>query len=473
MFVNRDRELALLNDLHQTNLAQFFVLYGRRRVGKTELLRNFIEGKRYIYFVADLGSESGALEEFTRQLSMLAYANPDLLSPFQSWDAAFAFFVTQFSDERIVVIFDEFTYLISINDAIPSIFQRIWDTALNDTQIMLILCGSYIGMMEQHVLSYRSPLYGRRTAQWHLQPLAFWDTRLLLPELPADDFVRMYAILGGIPAYLQQFVGQQLDSLSQGIERLILTTGRFLYDEPRFLLLQELREPNRYFSILSAIAHGRTSVNEIVQSTKIAQSSISFYLNTLQEIGLIVRAVPATERNPTKSKRGLYQIQDPYFRFWFRFVYPNRSLLERGETKQTRQQIEEQLDQFVGFAFERICHEYIWRRHEEGHFNFTPNAVGGWWNRTEEIDLVALNDEVILWGECKWTRRPIGTNILDDLKRKSEIAMKSQKQETVQFGLFSRSGFTSDLQKLAEEENILLVDLAEILDEPSTDHKII
>ena len=232
-----------------------------------------------------------------------------------------------------------------------------------------------------------------------------------------------------------------------------------------------MREPHRYFSVLEAIAAGRTRQNEIAQVAGIAPSSIAFYLTTLRELGLVERIVPTTEKHPHKSKRGLYRLLDNYFRFWFRFVYPNRSLLERGEVTQVRRQVEEQLDQFASPAFEAICREHVWRLHQTGELSFTPRAVGSWWDRQEEIDVVAVGEEGILLGECKWTTRAVGTNIpspcsgqaLDDLKRKAHPLTRQGSWTHVHYALFSRSGFTPALEARAKEEGVLLVGLESLL----------
>lgn len=461
MFVNRVRELKFLQDKYTSNSAELVVLYGRRRVGKTELVRTFCQGKPHIFFVADLGTEANMLAEFTRQLSEFIYRDETVLPLLSSWDAALTLLAAHIKDERVVVVLDEFTYLISVNPAVPSIFQKLWDTRLKETQIMLILCGSYVGMIEQEVLAYRSPLYGRRTGQWRLQPFSFWDAHQLLPDLNGEEMVHAYAILGGIPAYLRRFNDQA--ALLDNIERHIFTTGEFLYDEPRFLLLQELRDPNRYFAVLEAIAGGRTRMNEIAQAAHTNPSSISFYLKTLQEMGLIARLVPATESNPDKSKQGIYRLTDQFFRFWFRFVYPNRSLLERGETGQVRRVVADQLEQFTGQAFELICLEYLWRRQSVGKLSFTPRVIGNWWDRQEEIDIMAIGADAVLFGECKWSSKPLGGNILADLKRKAQIVLQRQPWNNVTYALFARAGFTPALQAQAELEGVLLVNLNELI----------
>lgn len=480
MFIDRQRELEALERRYASDQAELYVLYGRRRVGKTELLRAFCEAKRHIFFVADLGTEAGALAELTRRISQFAYDRPDAIGPFPSWDAAFDFLARLATRERLVVVLDEFTYLIDTNAAIPSILQRRWDTGLRETRLMLILCGSYVGMMERHVLSYRSPLYGRRTAQWQLQPLAFPDAIRFFPAgfgvpavihagfgVPAvihhtdrADRVRAYSIVGGVPAYLLQLDDRV--SLLDNVEQRILTLGTFLYDEPRFLLLQELGDPHRYFAILEAIAAGRTRQNEIAQAAGIAPSSIPFYLATLRELGLVERVVPATEERPEKSKRGIYRLRDNYFRFWFRFAYPNRSLLERGQAAIVRDQVGDQLDQFTGPTFEAICREHVWALHGVGELGFAPRTVGSWWDDREEIDVVVVGEADVMLGECTWTARPVGTNVLDDLARKAQALLRRRQWPRIRHALFSRSGFTPALRSRAKDEGVALVDLAAI-----------
>jgi AAA+ ATPase superfamily predicted ATPase len=460
MFINRQRELATLERSYASGQAELYVLYGRRRVGKTELLRAFTSGKRHIFFVADLGTEASGLAELTRQISQFLYGSPEAIAPFGSWDAAFAMVARPAETERLVLALDEFTYLIGANPAFPSILQRVWDTRLAQTQLQLILCGSYVGMIEQQVLAYRAPLYGRRTGQWHLQPLGFEDARQFFPRLSAADHVRAYAILGGVPAYLAGFDAAR--PLLENVEQRVLSTGTFLYEEPRFLLRQELADPNRYFSILEAIAGGRTRQNEIAQAVGLAASSLPFYLSSLRELGLIERVVPATELHPEKSRRGIWRLRDHYLRFWFRFVYPNRSLLERGETRLPLRQVQEQLDQFVGPVFEQICQEHVWRLHAADQLGFAPRAVGRWWDDREEIDVAAIGDGDALLGECKWSARPVGTDALTDLHRRAASFARRHPGLRRHLALFSRSGFTPALATQAAEAGVRLITLADL-----------
>jgi AAA+ ATPase superfamily predicted ATPase len=259
-------------------------------------------------------------------------ANAELLGSeaasavYPTWEDIFRLLARHAQAERLVVVLDEFTYLVDAHPPLASILQRLWDSHLTRSKLMLILCGSYVGMMEKAVLGYRAPLYRRRTGQYMLEPLGFHDARLFFPTYDPVDQVRAYAVFGGTPAYLNTLPASQ--PLLTNVAQRALTRGTFLYDEVRLLLQQELREPRNYFAILEAIASGRTRLNEIKQATGL--EGISAYLDTLQGLRLIERIVPATESKPHKSRRGLYRLCDHFFRFWFRFIHPNRTPLERG-----------------------------------------------------------------------------------------------------------------------------------------------
>lgn len=457
MFVNRVRELAFLERRCASDQAELVVLYGRRRVGKTELLRRFCEGKRHFFFVADLGTEASTLAELARRYGEMFYNDP-VSTHFATWDQALKALARQAGDERLIVVLDEFTYLLQTSPSLPSVLQRLWDDQLQYTHLMLILSGSYIGIMEREVLAYQAPLYGRRTAQWFLQPLSFADARLFLPGYSPQDQVRAYAVLGGVPAYLRQFADRR--PLLDNIEEEILSQGAFLYDEPRFLLQMELREPRVYFAILEAIANGRVRQGEISQAVGIKGASLGYYLNTLRDLGLLERTVPITDADPAHSRQGRYRILDPFFRFWFRFVYRERVHLERGDTAIVRQTVNEQVDVLAGWAFEEICRAYVWELGAAGRIAFQPHQVGMWWDAQAQIDVAAPSEEYILLGECRWRSRPLGSDALAELKRKAEHVPGSRHQV---LALFSRAGFTESLQAEAANQSVLLFDLNDVL----------
>lgn len=448
MFINRETELALLEKHYQSNRAELFVLYGRRRVGKTELLTHFCEGKRHVFFVADQVSDQILRANLSAAINEVLFGSGQVGAIYNTWDDLFGALAANAQSERLVVVLDEFPYLIAAHPPLGSILQRLWDHSLKDSQIMLILNGSYIGMMEETILGYKAPLYGRRTAQFLLEPLDFLDAKQFFLPYPPEESLRTYAVFGGTPAYLQTI---NLDvPLETNILEGILTRGSVLYDEVRFVLQQELREPRNYFAVMQAIASGNTRQNEIKLAAGL--DNIAPYLETLRELHLVERSVPVTETQPHKSRRGIYRLKDNYVRFWFRFVLPNRSQLERGASRIVYETaIQPRLDQFASYTFEQVCYQYFWRRGLEGELPFVPQKVGGWWKANQEVDLVLLGDEQIMMVECKWSKNQVGTDIFENLESKTEAVQRDAGRHGVQYALCSRSGFTANMQKLAKE----------------------
>ncbi len=467
MFINRQAELKLLEERHASEQAELFVLYGRRRVGKTELLTQFCQDKRHIFFVADLDVEP------MLRAALSQAVNTTLLGPgaanavYPTWQDIFLLLARHAQEERLVVALDEFTYLVDAHPPLASTLQRLWDSDLRHSRLMLILCGSYVSMMEKAILGYNAPLYGRRTAQYMLEPLGFHDARHFFLSYDLADQVRAFAIFGGTPAYLRIVSASQ--PLLANVGQQVLTRGTFLHDEMRFLLQQELREPRNYFAILEAIASGRTRLNEIKQATGLG--GVTAYLDTLQGLRLVERVVPATESKPHKSRRGIYRLRDYFSRFWFRFVHPNRTLLERGGAHIVLDTlVAPQLDSFTGPIFEEICHQFLWRLGLAGGLPFLPLRIGGWWRANEEVDAVVVGQDAILLAECKWTARPIGVDVLRDLERKARLVGKELDARQVFFALCARSGFTPQVQEqAAQRADLLLFDLDRIVGEDVND----
>ena len=461
MFINRVTELELLEKCFASGKAELFVLYGRRRVGKTELLRRFCEGKRAIFFVSDLGSEVSLRTAFSSVVNAVLYGPDQMRAIYASWDDLFLALGRAAQTGRLVVVLDEFPYLVSAHPPLASILQRIWDQNLINSQIMLILCGSYIGMMEETVLGYQAPLYGRRTGQYLLEPLQFQDARSFFSKYALEDQVRTYAVYGGTPAYLNTLKSDA--SLEQNIQDGILTRGSFLYDEVRFILQQELREPRNYFAILQAVAAGKTRLNEIKQATGIEGATA--YLDTLQNLRLVERRVPVTETQPHKSRRGIYRLQDHFLRFWFRYVHPNRSQLERGGAQIIlNDPVLPQLDLFTGLAFEDICHQFLWSAGLSKQLPFAPLNIGSWWNANEEIDLVVLGETEALLVECKWAGKPVGGDVLANLESRAGLIFPELENRRLGFALCSRSGFTGQVvQEAQARADLTLLDLPAII----------
>lgn len=446
MLIDREAELAILEERYRSGQAELFVLYGRRRVGKTELLRAFCVGKRHVFFVADQASAANHLAAFSQAAWALAHDYTSESFTFPTWDAMLEFIAEQ-SRERLIVVLDEFTYLTAADSALPSVLQRWWDARLSRTQLMLVLCGSYIGLMERQTLTHRSPLFGRRTGQWLLEPLELPAAAHFFPDYSPDDAIQAFAILGGTPAYLLKFDDNR--SVLENIAAEVLRRGTFLYEEPRFRLIEELREPRNYFSILRAIAQGKARLNEIAQAARIGDlATTNKYLSVLRDLRLVERAVPVTDPNPEKSKKGIYRLADEFFRFWFRFVYPNRTLLEEGQLDFVlRTRVVPQLEDFTAPAFEEMARRFVWQLARLGKLPFVPEQVGGWWSPTAEADVVAINraERVLLVGECKWASRPVGQNVLNDLKQRAKLLEGEADWSQVYYALFSRNGFTDSL----------------------------
>ncbi len=470
MFINRHQELAALERMFQSGAAEFFVLYGRRRVGKTELLTQFCKEKRSIYFLASQLKERDHLRQLTETARPVI--NDPLLQSlvFDDWESALIYFTQQAQEERLVLVLDEFQYLCEDNAALPSLIQRFWDLHGKNSKLFLILCGSQVSFMEREVLAERSPLYGRRTGQLRLMSLSYRDSGYFFPEYSTKEKLIAYGILGGIPAYLNRFALHRLNhspnapekALEQPIKDELLSPQGYLFDEVNFLLRMELREPRTYASILQAIAGGTTRLNEISQRIGLSPTDTNKYLSVLRELGVVKRETPVTERAPQKSKKGVYKIADNYIKFWFRFVQPNRSLIESGNADLVHQQmIAPNLSQYMGEIFEGICREYISRYWEEK-LKVAPKQIGGHWGSNLEIDVLTENVDDSHWfGECKWWNAPVGENVLNHLIENTTKVLDPWKRNP-RYILFSANGFTDALKQRAEKEGVSLIEAEDL-----------
>jgi hypothetical protein len=325
VFIGRDRELAILEELHDRGRPELFVLYGRRRVGKTELLQRFCAGRRAVYFQAAQVREKDNLRAFRDAIA--AGIDDDLAAGVElpDWDAALAFVAERSASERLVVVLDEFPYLCEANKGLPSILQRFWDTRGKRSGLMIVLCGSQVSFMEREVLAERSPLFGRRTGQRRLEPLTPPDTLAFFGRWKVRDRLLAYAVLGGMPAYLRRF--DDACGLRENILREVLRPEGYLFDEVQFLLRNELSNPATYNSILSAVARGERRVGDIALSVGVDSSTANKYLSVLRELGLVEREIPITDPDPLRSRRGMWHIADRFLTFHFRHLQPHVSLV--------------------------------------------------------------------------------------------------------------------------------------------------
>lgn len=466
-FYDRQRELALLDDLYARQDGQMFVLYGRRRVGKTALVVHWLETRKfpYLFWTADRTSTAAQLRSLSRAIQ--GYVSPGQPAPadftYGSWEIVLNEIIRLGETQRLTVVFDEFTYLIEAEPALPSILQRLWDHRFKHSNVFLILTGSHAGMIEREVLAYRSPLYNRATASVYLQPLSFGVLTDFFPGYSAEDRAVVYACVGGVPQYLELLDPNR--AVDWNIQQLL--TSAMIIDDAGAMLRDQLSKPRNYVAVVEAIASGFTRMTEIAAMAGLQHSAVGKYLSVLQRLGVVVRNVPATVRRPERSKKGRYRITDHYLRFYYRFIAQQRSNLELGLTQQAWRNIQKHLPEFVGvYIFEDLCREWVLRQGDAGRLPFVPRRVGSFWGTGKpQIDVVAVNedDHAILLGECKWTAEPIRKRVVERfLQRAQQVVPSPAEQWQVTYAFFSRSGFTDEAREAAAGYPCLWVGLDKI-----------
>ena len=462
-FIGRTSELATLNAELERG-SGFVVIYGRRRVGKTTLIKEFIKDERAFYFLATTESEAQSMKRFAGVLSRTK-KNPMLSKvTFTDWLDLFQVVADDHPDEKKVLVIDEFPYLVKTNPDFPSILQNAWDEVLKDHNVMLILCGSLISMMKKHALAYDSPLYGRRTAQIRLMPLQFTDV-YAAQNLSFEQAVEQYAITGGVPKYMEFF--QTEEPLVEQIRRVVLSKNGFLYEEPDFLLNEEVQTPINYFSVLKAISDGNHKLSKIGMTMEQDTSAITPYLKTLIDLGFVTKNVPITEKNPERSRKGLYYVSDNFIRFWFRYVYPFKGELELDNQQIVLDEMGKDFKQkFVAFAYESICRNIFAELCRKGQIDFAPSRIGSYWRNDNEgdteIDVAAVDNQHkrLFLGECKYHAKPVDVAVYSALQEKgqSKELTAAFKGYEIVYGLFSKSGFTDRLVEMAAENpNLILI----------------
>ncbi len=456
-FIDRESEMETLQNEYNRNGSSLVIMYGRRRVGKTTLISEFIKDKPALFFLASEESEAQNRNAFKDKAA--DFLESELLknADIKNWEVIFKTIADTSFDSKPVIVIDEFQYIGKSNPAFPSIFQRIWEETLKNKPVMVILCGSLISMMESQTLSYNSPLYGRRTAQIRLKQIPFRYYQEFFPGKNRRELIEMYSVTGGVPKYIELF--SETDDIYKSIQRCVLNRSGYLYDEPHFLLQQEVTEIGSYFSIIKAIAAGNSKLSAISTVLEIKSTGLTKYLKTLIDLDILEREVPVTEENPEKSKKGLYRIKDNYIRFWFAFVYPNMSFIESGNSRIVMNKIRKGLiSGHTAFVYEDVCRERMWDLNAEDCWPFHFSKIGRWWDGKNEIDIAAIDPEEknLILGECKFWQEPVGINIFRELEEKAGNVDWQKQNRHVWFVLFSLDGFTDELA--AKREDLLLVD---------------
>lgn len=461
MFIGRERELDALEKLYTSDKFEFLAIYGRRRVGKTALINQFIKNKKAIYF---MGVESNAkqnLENFSK--SIIEYTSGiETETSFLSFQAALEYVFKLAEKERLILAIDEYPYVARSSKSLASTLQLLIDKYKDSSKLMLILCGSSMSYMEDHVLAYKSPLYGRRTAQMKILPFDFEETCNYFKKLSTEEKALIYGIVGGTPQYLLQ-MNDNL-SVEDNIKNTFLNPISFLYEEPINLLKQEVREPAIYTAIITAIAGGASRMSEI--STKVGEDTnvCSIYIKSLINLGIVQKETPYGEKT---SRKSIYSIEDNMFRFWHRFVLSNNSVIARGATDLVYKRIEPELSDYMGKVFEDICKQYLWKLLLTGKCPVEFNSLGRWWGNDPlqkcqtEIDIMGEQDKnTALFCECKWTNEKVDLGVLETLVKRSKLF----NYKNVNLYLFSKCGFTKGcIEEANKMGNVTLVSFADII----------
>ena len=437
MFIGRTRELDTLNKLYDSDKFEFAVLYGRRRVGKTALISEFIRGKKAIYFMGVESNEKQNLENFSQ--SIMEFCSGNIMqTSFWSLQAALEYVFELARDEKLILAIDEYPYIARASKSFASTLQMLIDRYKDTSKLMLILCGSSMSFMEYQVLGYR--------------------------KFSPEDMALIYGIVGGTPQYLLQ-MDEQI-SVEENIKNTFLNPSSSIFEEPENLLKQEVREPALYNAIITAVASGASHMAEI--STKVGEetSVCTRYLKNLVGLGIVRKETPYGEK---ESRKSLYVIADNMFRFWYRFIPDNNSIISRGAADLAYQRIAPHLSDYMGKVFEDICMQYLWKRLLAGKSQVLFSDLGRWWgndpkSRSQtEIDIMGEQDKTTaLFGECKWTNENIDVGILDKLVERSQLFHYSK---TVLY-LFAKKGFTQGcVEKANEIGNVVMVTFEDIMNE--------
>lgn len=442
-FIDRQRQMHLLKKAWDSDSPQFIVIYGRRRIGKTRLITEFIEGKEGVFYIAEDENPKSQRDELKEHIA--SYLDDDFLknNEFDSWKHLFDYLKKVLPKEKkFYLAIDEFSYMVRSEKTIVSTLQKFWDTFLSQTDICLILSGSLFGLMEEKVLSNSSPLYGRRTRDILLQHMTFQDSTEFL-EMPFEDKIKTYMSIGGVPEYLLK--ARDYGEYDDFVKNEFLNKDGYFYREPYFILSQEFKTIKTYFSIMDAISKGNTRPTEIANHCGIESRNIYPYLENLIRLSFVERQVPITMEN----RSGLYHIKDVFFDFWFNFVHRYREKIERDLTIHH----EDDYNTYFGKRFEGLIRDELF------HHFFDYPSVGRWWFKQQEIDIVAVDEDKneIMFGECKWSEDINARSLYNKLKeKKGEVRWKNENRKE-SFVLFARS-FKDDFSA----DDLTCIDLKKI-----------
>jgi len=458
-FYDRKEEINLLKEKYEKiENGEFLAVYGRRRVGKTELIKKFMDSlknEKKLYLYVDLAEKQDILNSFSNAI----FEQIKESVKFADFDDFFEYIDKKTESGKFILVIDEFQRFLETSPEFITKLQNIWDSKLKLKKIMIIIVGSSIGMIKKITESGAGSLYGR-VVRTKISPFRYADFRLMFKDLNEIEKIEMYASFGGTPFYLEK--AKNFKTSEEAIFELLIKKGGELIDEPKNLLEYEnLRNHSRYNSILHAIASGKEILKEIEDFTKIRNTTLPAYLNRLENLlDIIGKKKPVLG----KDKLDRYFIKDNLFRFWYKFIFSNQISINLGNYRYILQTIKENYNSYVGRVFENIIRElvalYINKKIKNFEINF--EEIGSWWDkRGSEIDLVAYNkkEKRILIGEIKWTNKPVNLEILNELIEKSKlIEFKGE----YHFILVSKSGFTKECIDRMKEIKCIYLDINDV-----------
>lgn len=446
MFIGRSKELSKLNRMYKSDKFEMAIIYGRRRVGKTTLINEFCKDKATVLFPAIESNAEQNLEILSGAISYVQNGKSNAEFSYKSFSDAFSRLEEISKDKRIVFVIDEYPYLAKADKSISSLLQKYIDHNFRKTKLFIILCGSSMSFMEKQVLGYQSPIYGRRTAQFKIEPFDYYDTGKWFPNYTNEEKAIMYGITGGVPLYLEEFSPDL--TIKENLLENFFDRNAMLYEEPSNLLKQELREPAMYNAIISAIASGKSKLSEIASTVGTENGLCTKYISNLISLGIVKKEIPVTD---PKSKRPIYQIEDNFFRFWFTFVAKNTASIVSGRIKQSYDEVVgRRLSDYMGTIFEKMCRDYI--LYYDNALPFNMSEVGQWWGGNPKTKKQAQIDVVVtstdgkkgIVGSCKFKSDKIAS---DELLLMQEYAEAMGNFEEKYYYFFSKSGFTDDMLK--------------------------
>ena len=453
MFVDREEELGYLENAYKSKKAEFFIIFGRRRIGKTSLIKYFSRNKKHFYFLAKKQKLSLEIERLTERI---AEELKIYIKDRRSMESVFRELVEKLDKkQKTVIVIDEFTYWVEQDKGVLSEFQVIWDEILHKENIFLILSGSAMSVMESDVMGTKSPIYGRRTGQILLHQLPLYALKAFLPSYSFLDIINVYGVTGGVPYYIQEFSDKL--KFKRNLLQTVFNKSNILSMEAEILLREELREIHIYFAILRTILEGATKTSEIASKSQVDMTNINKYLRVLMQLKLIEKEFPVT--GPAKSKNFLYYIKDNYMRFWLKYYYYNEGAIEENAEYVVDSVIND-YDNYIGrYVFEEVCKTAFSKL-----TGFRYSKIGRWWIQENEIDIVAVNESKneIFFAECKWKRKKIPTSDLQELIETAQRVKWRNKNRKEHFAFFSRAGFDKEAENFASKNNIMLFDLKDI-----------